>query len=312
MPAKDLVSWNTMIHGFATCGDVGTARQLFDMSSERDLVSWSSMIAGYAKSRQSNEALILFHDMQSANVRPDRVTMVSVLFACGDLGALGMGKIVHEYIDRNKVEIAVKLGTSLVDMYAKYGDIENSLKVFNGMGVKDVLTWSAVIIGRANHGFGEHALDYLAKMISGGIKANDITFIGVLSACSHVGVVDRGWTYFTSMNDKYGVTPKIEHYGCMVDLLVEFGDTSRGKRALLEICPLLPDAIVWRTFISACKIHKNMELVEEATVNLLELEPHMDGNYVLLSNMYAQGKKWDDVVNVRRRMRDKTFIRFRE
>ncbi|KAF9589949.1 hypothetical protein IFM89_029565 [Coptis chinensis] len=217
-----------------------------------------------------------------------------------------MGKIVHEYIDRNKVEIAVKLGTSLVDMYAKYGDIENSLKVFNGMGVKDVLTWSAVIIRRANHGFGEHALDYLAKIISGGIKANDITFIGVLSACSHVGVVDRGWTYFTSMNDKYGVTPKIEHYGCMVDLLGRMAHL-REARELIRNMPFAPDAIVWRTFISACKIHKNMELVEEATVNLLELEPHMDGNYVLLSNMYAQGKKWDDVVNVRRRMRDKNI-----
>ena len=158
---------------------------------------------------------IKFHEMQLANILPDKVTMVSVLSACGDLGALGMGKMVHEYIKRNRVEVDVKLGTSLADMYAKCGDIDNSLKVFNGMNNRDVFAWSGMIMGLANHGHGELALDHFSMMISEDIKPNDITFVGVLSACSHIGLVDKGWTYFTSMEEVYGVSPKIEHYGCM-------------------------------------------------------------------------------------------------
>ncbi|PIA38737.1 hypothetical protein AQUCO_02700145v1 [Aquilegia coerulea] len=306
MPARDVVSWNTMIHGYATCGNVGAARQLFDMRCERDLVSWSSMIAGYARSRQSKEALMLFHDMQLANVKPDGVTMVSILSACGDMGALGMGNIVYEYIERNQIEVDVKLGTSLVDMYAKCGDIDHSLKIFNKMKVKDVLSWSAMIMGLANHGFGELALDHFSKMVSEGTKPNEITFVGALSACSHVGLVDRGWKYFTSMNDIYGITPKIEHYGCMIDLLGRTGHLEEARK-LIRNMPFPPDAIIWRTLLSACKIHKNVEVAEEATVNLLELEPHVDGNYVLLSNIYTQNKKWDDVASVRRRMRDESI-----
>ncbi|RVW33607.1 Pentatricopeptide repeat-containing protein [Vitis vinifera] len=162
-------------------------------------------------------------------------------------------------------------------MYAKCGDIDNSLRVFNGMNNRDVFAWSAMIMGLANHGFGELALDHFSKMISEDIKPNDVTFIGVLSACSHIGLVDEGWTYFTSMSKVYGVSPKIEHYGCVVDIL------GRGRleeaKELIRSMPFAPDAIVWRALLGACRIYKNVEIAEEATVNLLELEPHVDGNY---------------------------------
>ncbi|KAF8414234.1 hypothetical protein HHK36_002234 [Tetracentron sinense] len=306
MPDRDLVSWNTMIHGYATHGDVGAARELFDITNERDLVSWSSMIAAYAKTRQSNEALRLFHEMQLANLMPDSVTMASVVSACGDVGALGMGKMIHEYIERNRIEIDMKLGTSLVDMYAKCGDIDLSLRVFGKMDNRDVFTWSAMIIGLANHGYGEVALDHFSVMISEKIKPNDITFIGVLSACSHVGLVDKGWTYFSSMSDVYGVTPKIEHYGCMVDVLSRAGRLQEARK-LIRNMPFAPDAIVWRALLGACRIYKNVELAEEAVVNLLELEPQVDGNYVLLSNIYSQAKRWEEVVNVRRVMRGRSI-----
>ncbi|XP_058070660.1 pentatricopeptide repeat-containing protein At1g08070, chloroplastic-like [Magnolia sinica] len=302
MPDRDLVSWNIMIHGYATSGDLGTARQLFDRSCGRDLVSWSSMITAYARSRQSTEALRLFREMQLSKVVPDGVTMVSVLSACGDVGALTIGKMVHDFIERSGIEVDVKLATSLVDMYAKCGDIENSLKIFNSMNVKDVLNWSAMIMGLAFHGYGEFALDLFSKMISEGIQPNDITFVGVLSACGHVGLVNRGRTYFSSMNDQYGVSPKIEHYGCMVDLLGRAGCLQEA-RELIRSMPFAPDAVVWRALLGGCKIHKNVELAEEAIINLLELEPHVDGHYVLLSNIYAQGKRWDKVANARKMMR---------
>ncbi|XP_059624809.1 pentatricopeptide repeat-containing protein At5g66520-like [Cornus florida] len=303
MPDKDLVSWNTMIHGYASRGELGVAKKLFDRTCEKDVVSWSSIIAAYAKSRQSNEALRLFHEMQVANIVPDKITMVSVLCACGDVGALGMGKMVHECIERNRIEIDLKLGTALVDMYGKCGDIDSSMRVFNQMNKRDVFAWSAMIMGLANHGLGELALDHFSRMISEEIKPNDVTFIGVLSACSHIGLVDKGWIYFKSMNDGYGVTPKLEHYGCMVDILGRAGRLQEA-RELIRSMPIAPDAIAWRAFLGACRIYKNVELAEEATVNLLELEPHVDGNYVLLSNIYSQAKKWDKVVNIRRMMKD--------
>lgn len=321
MEEPDLVSYNVLLAEYVRIGEIGMAHDLFDKMLERDVVSWNTIIHGYAslgdvgaskkpfhiptreQRLQSNESLKLFHDMQLANMVPDKITLISVLNACGNLGALGMGKMIHEYIERNGVQIDMKLGTSLLDMYAKCGDIDSSLRMFEFMNEKDVFTWSVMIMGLANHGFGNLALDYFTKMVTEGTEPNDVTFIGVLSACSHIGLVETGWTYFKSMNSLYGVTPKIEHYGCMVDILGRAGCLQEAME-LIRAMPFAPDAIVWRAFLGACRIHKNVELAEEATVNLLELEPHADGNYVLLSNIYSQEMKWDKVVNLRRMMRN--------
>ncbi|XP_043702555.1 pentatricopeptide repeat-containing protein At3g26782, mitochondrial-like [Telopea speciosissima] len=143
-------------------------------------------------------------------------------------------------------------------------------------------------------------------MIEEGIKPNDVTFVGVLSACSHAGLISRGWMYFTSMSDVYGVTPKVEHYGCMVDILGRAGYLKEA-RELISSIPFAPDAIVWRALLGACRMDKNVELAEEAIVNLLELEPHVDGNYVLLSNIYSQAKRWGEVAKIRRIMRGKIY-----
>ncbi|KAK9151318.1 hypothetical protein Syun_009627 [Stephania yunnanensis] len=306
----DLVMYNVLLGDYVRVGEVALARRLFDEMPERDLVSWntmvhefvSSMIAGYTKSARPSEAVKLFYEMQLDYVRPDGVVMVSVLSACGEMGALGMGRMVHEYIVRNRIEVDVKLGTSLVDMYAKCGDIENSLTVFENMVVKDVYTWSTMIVGLANHGKGELELDYFAKMVSLGIEPDDVAFIGALSACTHVGFVERGRTLFSSMNDVYRIEPKIEHYECMIDLL---GRTSQLEEAkeLIKNMPFAPDAVVWRALLSACKRYKHAKLTEDATVKLLELDPHSNENYVLLSNMYSQTKKWSEVANIRRLMR---------
>ncbi|XP_074343760.1 pentatricopeptide repeat-containing protein At1g74630-like isoform X1 [Apium graveolens] len=299
MSNRDLVSWNTLIHGYASTGDVESAQDLFDTSTGKDVVSWTSMIAACAKSRCSSNALKLFREMQLSNVVPDQVTMVSVLCACGDIGALGMGKMIHEYIKRSGIEIDIRLGTSIVDMYAKCGDIDNAMCCFKQMSKKDVFAWSAMIMGLANHGSGEAALDLFFKMISEGTKPNDITFIGVLTACSHIGLVDKGWTYFNSMSDVYGIVPKIEHYGNMIDILGRAGRLQEA-REFIRSMPFEPDAVIWRALLGACKIYRNVELAEEAMMKLVAIEPNVDGNFVLLSNVYSQAKQWDKVVNVRR------------
>ncbi|XP_071721171.1 putative pentatricopeptide repeat-containing protein At5g40405 [Rutidosis leptorrhynchoides] len=304
MSQRDLVSWNTMIHGYASLGHVGTfASARSDTCGDKDLVSSSSMVACYSKSSMSHEALKLFNEMQLAKLLPDKITVVSVLSACGDLGALGMVNTIHKYINRNRIEIDIKLGTSLVDTYAKCGDIDNSSKVFSSMKTRDVFTWSAMIMGLANHGYGDVAIDHFNKMISEGIKPNGITLIGVLTACSHIGLVNNGWKYFNAMSDEYGLTPEIEHYGCMVDMLSRAGHID-AARSLINDMPFEPDAIIWRTLLGACKIYKNVEMAEEATSKILSLEGYKDGNYVLLSNVYSEAKKWDKVLNVRNKMKE--------
>nr|XP_043611356.1 putative pentatricopeptide repeat-containing protein At5g40405 [Erigeron canadensis] len=325
MKDPDLVSYNVLLAEYVRIREMGLARKVFDSMLIRDLVSWNTMIHGYASfvhmgmsastvcdtemavelydCNMSREALRLFHEMQLGKFLPDKITVVSVLSACGDLGALDMGKTVHKYIEKNQIEVDIQLGTSLVNMYAKCGDIDNASKVFNGMKKRDVSLWSAMIMGLANHGYGDAALGHFHTMISEGLKPNGITFIGVLSACSHIGLVDDGWKYFNSMHDVYGLTPKIKHYGCMVDILSRAGELD-AARDVIRNMPFEPDAIIWRTLLGACKIFKNVELAEEATNEILTLEAHTHENYVLLSNIYSEAKKWDEAITFRSKMED--------
>jgi pentatricopeptide repeat protein len=302
MPDRDLVSWNTMIHGYAASGDVGAAREIFDGTAGRDAFSWSSMISAYAKGRRSKDALELWREMRLARVAPDCITMVSVLSACGDVGALAIGAEVHQFVDNNNVEVDVKLGTALVDMYAKCGDIESSLRVFRAMPAKDVLAWSSMVIGLANHGLGHDALGLFSEMTSEGLQPNEITFIGVLIACTHVGLVSEGKKYFSSMSAVHGVAPRIEHYGCMVDLLGRAGHVEEAME-LIRSMPFEPDAVIWRALLGACRIHKNVEIAEEAMARLRVLDPLADGHYVLLSNIYAQANSWEGVAEMRKTIR---------
>ncbi|XP_020108044.1 pentatricopeptide repeat-containing protein At5g66520-like [Ananas comosus] len=302
MPERDLVSWNTMLHGHATSGDADAARAVFDAAAaadRRDAFSWSSMISAYARAKRPGEALELFAAMRSAGVAPDAVAMVAALSACGDAGALRAGSEIHELIERNGVEVDLRLGTALVDMYAKCGDIDRALGVFRALTAKDVLAWSSMILGLANHGLGKLALEFFSEMVSGGVEPNGITFVGVLSACVHAGLVREGRDCFDSMESVYGVSPAVEHYGCMVDLLGRAGRIEEA-RELVRGMPFAPDAVVWRALLGACRIHRNVETAEEAIANLVKLEPRADGHYVLLSNIYAQADKWDGVAEMRR------------
>lgn len=303
MPCRDLVSWNTMIHGLAVSGDLAGAREIFERSGERDVVSWSSMISGYARRRLPGEALKLFREMQVAGVSPDKVTMASLLSAAGDLGALATGRMIHDYVNKNRMEIDVKLGTSLLDMYAKCGDIESSLVVFERMKEKDVFAWSAMIAGLANHGRAESALELFSEMLSQGVEPNGSTFVGVLSACNHAGLVSRGRAYFNSMAGAHGIVPTIEHYGCLVDLLGRAGHLQEAREVIMAM-PVEPDAVLWRALLGGCRVHKNLELAREAALELVKMEPRVEGHYVLFCNVLAQASRWDGVAGVRRTMRE--------
>uniref|UniRef100_A0A0D9X1Y8 DYW domain-containing protein n=1 Tax=Leersia perrieri TaxID=77586 RepID=A0A0D9X1Y8_9ORYZ len=308
MRERDLVSWNTMIHGYAMRGEVGMAREIFDGMVERDAFSWSSMISAYTKSRRSKEALELWREMHAAGIVPDCITLVSVVSACSDLGALAVGADVHHFVESKRIELDLKLATALIDMYAKCGDIESAQRVFDGMPVKDVLTWSSIVIGLANHGLGHESLSLFSKMISEGMKPNGVTFVGVLIACTHVGLVNEGKQYFRSMSEVHGVEPTVEHYGCMVDLLGRSGHVEEARQ-LIRSMPFEPDAIIWRALLGACRIYKNVEIAEEAMAKLRVLDPLGDGHYVLLSNIYAQANSWEGVAEMRKTIKRENIQR---
>lgn len=294
---KTIVSWTTMIVGYAQFGLMDDARKVFDEMPERDVFPWNALMTGYVQCKRGKEALRLFHDMQEAMVEPDDITMVNLLSACSQLGALEMGMWVHHYIDRRRVSLSVMLGTNLVDMYSKCGNIEKAIRVFKEIPEKNALTWTAMISGLANHGHADVAIKYFQRMIELGLQPDEITFIGVLSACCHAGLVKEGQEFFSLMVSKYHLERKMKHYSCMVDLLGRAGYLDEAEH-LVNTMPMEPDAVVWGALFFACRMHGNITLGEKAAMKLVELDPGDSGIYVLLANMYAEAnmrKKADKV-----------------
>ncbi|MFS7964665.1 putative tetratricopeptide-like helical domain superfamily, DYW domain-containing protein [Helianthus anomalus] len=302
-PAKDVVSWNAMIDCYCKAGLLSYAEELFNGIGEvKNSVTWNTMITGFVQCKEFQRALQLFEHMQAERVKPTEVTMVSLLSACAHLGALEMGEWVHDYIKRNKLKIDVVLGNALIDMYCKCGSISHALDVFDKLCVKNIFCWNSIIIGLAMHGYGQEAINYFYKMIQEDIINPDgVTFVGLLCACSHSGLISQGKMYFSQMQSVYGVEPGIEHYGCMVDLLGRSGQLKEALE-LITSMPLKPNAVVWGSLLRSCHIHKDTELGEQVTQRLLELDPRDGGNYVFLSNLYASLSRWKDVDRCRKLM----------
>ncbi|KAL5768980.1 hypothetical protein ACOSQ2_015763 [Xanthoceras sorbifolium] len=296
---------NALIDMYSKCGDLDKARALFESIEQRDIISWNVMIGGYTHMSYYKEALMLFQQMLRSNVEPSDVTFLSILPACAYLGALDLGKWIHVYIDKNFQKLNnVSLWTSLVDMYAKCGNIEAAQQVFNAMDSKNVASWNAMISGLAMHGNANKALKLFSRMISEGFKPDDITFVGVLSACNHAGLLDLGRQYFSSMIEDYKISPKLQHYGCMIDLLGRTGLFDEAE-ALMKTMEMKPDGAIWTSLLGACRDHGRVELGESVAKHLFELEPENPGAYVLLSNIYAGAGMWDDVARIRTRLNDK-------
>ncbi|XP_010250014.1 PREDICTED: pentatricopeptide repeat-containing protein At1g08070, chloroplastic-like [Nelumbo nucifera] len=296
---------NSLIDMYAKCGDLETARGLFDGIHQRDRVSWNVMIGGYTHKGHYKEALTLFRQMQQSNEEPNDVTFLSILPACAHLGALDLGKWIHAYIDRNFSNLSNDaLSTSLIDMYAKCGNIDAAKQVFDAMRPKTLASWNAMISGLAIHGHADMSLGLFLKMADEGFKPDDITFVSVLSACSHAGLVEVGCQLFESMTRDYKISPKLQHYGCMIDLLGRAGLFEEAE-ALIKSMEMKPDGAIWGSLLGACRVHGNVELGEFVADHLFQLEPENPGGYVLLSNIYAGAGRWEDVARIRTRLNDK-------
>ncbi|PON82667.1 DYW domain containing protein [Trema orientale] len=302
MPEKSLVSLTAMLTCYAKHGKLDEARLLFDVMPERDVVCWNVMIDGYTQHGMPNEALLLFRKMLRAKVKPNEVTVLSLVSACGQLGALESGKWLHIYMANNGIRINVHVATALIDMYCKCGSLEDARLVFDRIQGKDVIAWNSMIIGYAMHGFSDDALELFNGMREIGYQPTDITFIGVLSACAHAGLVSEGRDFFSSMKDEYGIKPKIEHYGCMVNLLSRAGHLEEAYE-LVKNMKIDPDPVLWGTLLGACRLHGNTALGEEIAEFLVRHDLANSGTYILLSNIYAAAGNWEGVARVRTLMK---------
>ncbi|CAN8298729.1 unnamed protein product [Cochlearia groenlandica] len=306
MPVKNLVTWNSLLDGYAKCGDVVSARKVFDEMSERDVVSWSAMVDGYVKSCEYNEALEIFDQMmQMGSIKANEVTMVSVLSACAHLGALNRGKAVHCYILDKHLPLTVILQTSLIDMYAKCGSIGDAWGVFCRVSLKeiDVLMWNAMIGGLASHGFIIESLQLFHKMQESEFEPDEITFLCLLAACSHGGLVREAWHLFVRLKES-GVEPNCEHYACMVDVLSRAGLVTDAYDFISER-PIKPTYSMLGALLNGCINHGNLELAETVGKKLVELQPHNDGRYVGLANVYAINKRYGAARSMREAMENK-------
>ncbi|XP_040994937.1 putative pentatricopeptide repeat-containing protein At3g08820 [Juglans microcarpa x Juglans regia] len=294
----------SLVDMYAKCGDMEKARCVFDRMSEKDIVTWSTMIQNYALNGLPKEALDLFFQMRRENLKPDRYAMVGVLSACARLGALDLGDWASRLMDRNEFLTNPVLGTALIDMYAKCGSMVQGWEVFKGMKEKDRVVWNAIISGLSMNGHVKAAFGLFAQIEKTGIQPDGNTFIGLLCGCTHAGLVDEGRRYFNSMDLVFSVTPTIEHYGCMVDLLGRAGLLDEAHQ-LITSMPVEANAIVWGALLSGCRLHRNTKLAEHVLKKLIQLEPWNSGNYVLLSNIYSVSHRWDEAALLRSTMNEK-------
>ncbi|XP_071706859.1 pentatricopeptide repeat-containing protein At3g29230 [Rutidosis leptorrhynchoides] len=303
MPERNVVSWSTMLTGYSKAGDMDMTRMLFDKMPVKNMVSWTIIIAGYAGKGLAKEAVDLYERMEEAGYRPDDGAIISILAACAESGLLWLGRRVHQSIKRNKFQCSTLVENALVDMYAKCGNLNKALSIFNAMRVKDLVSWNAMIHGLAMHGDGDEALKLFSRMKKDGFTPDKVTFVGVLCACTHAGFIDEGIQYFYTMERDYGVAPEIEHYGCVIDLLGRGGRLQEAFR-LVRTMPVEPNVIIWGALLGACRLYNAVELAQDVLEHLVKLEPQNAGNYSMLSNIYAATGNWAGVADVRLKMKN--------
>ncbi|XP_075484981.1 pentatricopeptide repeat-containing protein At2g22410, mitochondrial-like [Primulina tabacum] len=304
MEVKDVFSWTSMVNGLAKSGNVELAREFFDKMPKRNVISWNAMIAGYSQNNKPMEALGLYDVMERQGLNPMESTLVSVLSACAQSGYMDIGKRIHDnYVKQKRIPLTVILGNAFIDMYAKCGNIDIAREIFDAMRERDLVSYNSMIVANASHGHANKALDLFESMINLGFKPDDITFVGLLSACAHGGLVKKGWGYFQDM-ELYGLVPAMEHYACVIDLFCRVGLLDEA-RELIRLMPLEPDEAIWGAVLNGCKMHGNVELGKFAAEKLMNLDPKDSGIYALLASLCANKSKWSDVRMTRSMMRDK-------
>lgn len=334
MPQRNAISWTTMVTGLARNGSTKLARSYFDQMPNKDIAAWNAMITAYADEGLMTQANVLFHQMRERNtvtwnaiidgytrngpegeafkhlilmfrccIRPNETTLTSVLTSCE--GVLELLQ-VHALVVLLGFEHETSLSNALVTMYSRSGDVSSARLAFENLEVKDVVSWTAMLLAYSNHGYGSQALQAFARMLRAGTKPDEITFVGVLSACSHAGLVQKGQRLFNSMVHAYGLKPRAEHYCCLVDILGRAGEVDDAMSVVCNMPPVERDGAVLGALLGACKLHgAHLGLASHIGEELIELEPNNSGGYVLLANVYAACGKWEEFAQVRMKMKER-------
>ncbi|XAR48800.1 hypothetical protein NMG60_11031747 [Bertholletia excelsa] len=290
-----------LVDMYAKCGYIPDARKGFDYLPEPDMVLWTSLIGGYVQNGDSEEALSLYCRMQKEGILPNELTMASVLKACSCLVVLDQGKQIHACIMKYGFSLAVPIGSALSSMYAKCGSLKDGNLIFRRMPARDVVSWNCMISGLSQNGHGNEALELFDEMRFEGLQPDYVTFVNVLSACSHMGLIDRGWTYFKMMSDEFGLPPRVEHYACVVDMLSRGGRLEEAKD-FIESATIDHGLCLWRILLSGCRNYGHYDLGAYAGEKLMELGSQESSAYVLLASIYSVLGRKDGVERVRRIM----------
>lgn len=290
-----------MVGGLCRLGLVDDARKLFDGMPERNLISWNAMISGYVKAGRFLDALEVFDQMRALGIEGNGFVAASAVVACTGAGVLARGREVHRWVEQSGITMDEKLATAVVDMYCKCGSVEEAWHVFKVLPTKGLTSWNCMIGGLAVHGRCKDAIELFHEMEREDVAPDDVTLVNVLTACAHTGMVSDGHNYFNYIVQRYGIEPKMEHYGCMVDLFGRAGLLDEAKKVIDDM-PMEPDIGVLGALFGACKIHRDLDLGEAIGWRVIELDPQNSGRYVLLANLLASAGQWVDVAKVRRLM----------
>lgn len=301
----DVIAFTALLDGYVKLGDLKPARRIFDSLKTRDIVAWTAMIVGYVQNGFNHDAIELFRSMINEGPKPNNYTLATMLSVSSSLASLDHGRQIHASATRSGNVSSVSVSNALITMYAKAGSINEARRVFNlTHWQRDTITWTSMIIGFAQHGLGEEALTLFERMLAIGIKPDHITYVGVLSACTHVGLVEQGQRYYNLMQNVHKIIPTSSHYACMIDLFGRAG-LLQEAHAFIENMPVEPDVVAWGSLLASCRVHKNVELAEIAAERLLLIEPENSGAYSALANVYSACGQWENAAKIRKSMKDK-------
>lgn len=299
-----MIVGSSLAHMYMKSGSLEEGKKVIRSMPVHNVVACNTLIAGMAQNGCSEGVLNQYNIMKKAGFRPDKITFVSVISSCSELATLGQGQQIHAEVIKFGSLSVISVISSLVSMYSRCGCLDDASKIFQEREGMDVVLWSAMIAAYGFHGKGQEAIELFDRMEKEGLEANDVTFLSLLYACSHCGLKDKGLEFFDSMTEKYKLQPRLEHYTCVVDLLSRSGMLEQAEK-LIRCMPVKPDAIVWKTLLSACKTYKNAEMAKRIAEQVLRIDPQDSASYVLLSNTQASAKKWQNVSEVRKVMKDR-------
>ncbi|KAM3709604.1 hypothetical protein ACB098_02G185600 [Castanea mollissima] len=299
---------NSIITMYSKCGQLTSASMVFHGMTRRDIVSWSTIIAAYSQGGYGEEAFEYLSWMRREGPKPNEFALASVLSVCGSLAILEQGKQLHAHVLSIGLEHTAMIQSALINLYSKCGSIKDASKIFDVAENEDIVSWTAMINGYAEHGCSQKAIDLFVKIHTCGLKPDSVTFIGVLTACSHAGLVDLGFHYFNLMINEYQINPSKEHYGCMIDLLCRAGRLNDAEH-MIKSMPFQRDDVVWSTLLRACRVHGDVDRGIRAAEEILKLDPNCAGTHITLANIYASKGRLSESANVRKIMKSKGVIK---